>query len=442
MPYPESFEGGSQPWYAAAQELLLLPPERLRFMVPALRETLANKDEGWSESEFDLNPNIFLDEDSPVSKTIHTLDIACIRTLVELLLHITFARLPDGKASRRPPLAELTEEQRAILLILCTRQEPWEMANTLKAYGLPYSWKMMSHYLEQPGLKSPLIPFMPTEKPESISDKLYNGSPHMQEMASVATDQYKIYSALQKYLSLPLQQSLSYLGKWLDEVYHWVTRNGLRPVRDGTSIGRPFTQAMLADIDDELLNMLALELGTFLYELHHIPVHELADLELPLKHSREAYESLYKRSREVLFPHIGIEERENLAANFETFLDTHDYFDIQPVVVHGNFGPRSILYDETRHAIGGIALWDMLNFSQSVSLGDPASDFATMLGPEGYGEDFLKRCEPAYPDLPGLSERISFHELFHTVQNTLSQLERPPLQYKFEVRSSFQSEKE
>ncbi len=50
----------------------------------------------------------------------------------------------------------------------------------------------------------------------------------------------------------------------------------------------------------------------------------------------------------------------------------------------------------------------IIGFTQA-GMGVPASDFAPLLGPRGYGKNFVQRFESVYPELPTLQERIQFY---------------------------------
>ena len=57
-------------------------------------------------------------------------------------------------------------------------------------------------------------------------------------------------------------------------------------------------------------------------------------------------------------------------------------------------------------------------------LGDPASDFGRLLGPQGYGLEALQRCEPIYPGFARLFDRMQFYAHISSLQDTLAKTER------------------
>src|SRR6266700_4687850 len=166
--------------------------------------------------------------------------------------------------------------------------------------------------------------------------------------------------------------------------------------------------------DEEVVRTLAHQIASFLYTLHQLPLPDLATVGLLVIHKRTNYETLYRRVRLDLFPHLPLERCEQIAESFNTFLNTPHNFTLTPVLVHGSFGPRRILYDGTRHAISGV-----IGFTQA-GLGDPAYDIATLFGPQGYGKPFREFFEEAYANLPLLQERIQFYVNASLLQEAFS----------------------
>lgn len=158
----------------------------------------------------------------------------------------------------------------------------------------------------------------------------------------------------------------------------------------------------------ETLDRLAGQLGSFLRELHGVPVAEVAAAvaatghELPRDDTHEVWADLYERMREKLFPHMRPDARDWAMDHFETFLDCAANFEYQPVLKHSDFGTSNILFDPVSGRVRGI-----LDFG-SAGLGDPAYDFAGLLS--SYGTGFLRRCGRVYPELEGFLPRVRFYQ--------------------------------
>lgn len=426
-------------WRAAAIALLHIEPAPLHFMGSAICEAFLNKDEGWLD---DCPETTEQPGQEPIDECFFLLssfyDPLRLYTLIELILHIFFTKVAQDSDKRFWAADELTEQQRAILFLLCTRSDPWgSCAEMLKAYGLPYSWKMMTIFLGREDLPSP-FPFKPWPWEKKQFSFGPSQSPIKSEIEKKEELDEELGILLHNYLPLPISERIvSSEPKQLfenrecfeEETYYRPERRprtlAVYSEYNSRSGGRPFTKERLECIDDQaLIDVLALEIGSFLHALHHIPPSVVADFDFPLRHSREAYSTLYARAREVLFPTMSGEERKQVTTSFEAFLEKPDNFSLEPVIIHGCFGPSTIFYHPRRHAIchiGGLG-----SFTQRypyIGLGDPARDFATMLGSGGYGEEFVRRCEPAYPELASLWERIPFHIQALRVQEALKKKE-------------------
>jgi aminoglycoside 2''-phosphotransferase len=168
----------------------------------------------------------------------------------------------------------------------------------------------------------------------------------------------------------------------------------------------------------EATRTLAHHIASFLYTLHQIPLTDLAPIGLPVIHQRTCYETLYGQVCQDLQEHMPKDWYEQVAESFDTFLNTAHNFTLTPVLVHGSFGSHRILYDGTRHAIGGV-----IGFTHA-GLGDPAYDIATLFGPGGYGEPFRNSFEEAYPGLSMLRERIQFYVNASLLQEAYSRYGR------------------
>jgi aminoglycoside phosphotransferase (APT) family kinase protein len=74
----------------------------------------------------------------------------------------------------------------------------------------------------------------------------------------------------------------------------------------------------------------------------------------------------------------------------------------EPTLIHGDFGPSNILYDERTGALSGIIDWS------SAGSGDPATDLAALIGPVSYSEDFADALLASYPTLAAELPRAQF----------------------------------
>ena len=86
-------------------------------------------------------------------------------------------------------------------------------------------------------------------------------------------------------------------------------------------------------------------------------------------------------------------------AHFEAYLDDPSLQAFEPCLIHGDFGPSNVLYDDRSHIVSGV-----IDFGFA-GLGDPAQDIAAA---SCFGDDFLAHYARSYPNLEALLPRARF----------------------------------
>ena len=162
-------------------------------------------------------------------------------------------------------------------------------------------------------------------------------------------------------------------------------------------------------------NFIAKQLAIFLKELHSIPLEEIYSHELNIIDGCNEWVNLYERIQKKLFPFMKKESKDLVSVNFNSFFEHN--FNFKQTLIHGDFGPSNIIFDSNNQKISGI-----IDFSE-VSIGDPASDIASLIGPFGYGEDFVKLFEPFYSNVEELISRARFYASTFALQEALFGME-------------------
>ncbi|GGP08986.1 phosphotransferase family protein [Oceanobacillus neutriphilus] len=181
--------------------------------------------------------------------------------------------------------------------------------------------------------------------------------------------------------------------------------------------GVPLWKDSLQNIkSNELLKGLALQLVTFLVELHSIPKEKAKnDLNLNDNHPIGEMSNLFNRIQNKLFPLMRKEAQKEVIQSFKTFLNGEAALNSKTTLIHGDFGASNILWNPKPESISGI-----IDFGGS-GLGDPAYDFAGILS--SYGGAFFNMCIELYPNGNEISERVKFYQSTFALQEALHGLE-------------------
>jgi len=145
---------------------------------------------------------------------------------------------------------------------------------------------------------------------------------------------------------------------------------------------------------------MAVQLATFLKELHQVPVKDL-QLELQTEDKPEYWAEIYAQIQEKLYSYMRADARREITEHFENFFVTSEQYEFRPKLRHGDFGTGNILFNSKSQSITGV-----IDFG-CVGLGDSASDFAGLF--ISFGEEFYRNCYSVYPEMEVALERVNFY---------------------------------
>lgn len=177
--------------------------------------------------------------------------------------------------------------------------------------------------------------------------------------------------------------------------------------------GISFSRKKFDDVKDK--ETIANQLALFLKQLHGIPLSEVKGLTLEAADNHSEWRNLFRKIQDKLFPYMKKETKDSISDSFNNFFEQS--FSINQTIIHGDFGPSNIIFDINSQKISGI-----IDFSE-VTIGDPASDIASLIGPLGYGEDFIKYFEPVYHNVDELMQRARFYASTFALQEALFGIE-------------------
>lgn len=175
--------------------------------------------------------------------------------------------------------------------------------------------------------------------------------------------------------------------------------------------GKPLWRDTFLNIEDK--QIIANQLANFLKEFHNILTDEVKELDIPVCDSYQKWKDFSNEIKGKLFRFMREDAKLQFENHFKVFLSKEENFDFETTLVHGDFGPSNILYDEETKRVSGI-----IDFGE-VRYDDPAIDFASMIGPFGYGEAFIRRFHNVYKGIDQLIERAKFYASTFALQEAL-----------------------
>jgi aminoglycoside 2''-phosphotransferase len=193
----------------------------------------------------------------------------------------------------------------------------------------------------------------------------------------------------------------------------------------------------LAESDPAAVETLAVQLATFLRELHAVP---LPDVEKalsvgapvssgesehrPIVHLAHLahWEDLYERIARRLFVHMRPAVRAKVAARFDAFLGDPRNRHVVPVLIHGDFGTGNWLHSGgdlggAAHSERSAHISGVIDFD-GAHLDDPAVDIAAACG-DVCPPLFVAAFRRAYGVTPALEERGRFYRSTFPLQEAL-----------------------
>ena len=167
--------------------------------------------------------------------------------------------------------------------------------------------------------------------------------------------------------------------------------------------GVPLSRHDLLAQDARTRARLLEQLGTFLHELHGIPIAPAVPGEASAdtaRHARDELERLYEDLQRELLPFMMAWARGWAREHFRSVFEGRLELRYAPRLIHGDLAPYHLCCDPGAHRLVGV-----IDFGDA-GPGDPAVDLGSVIN--AYGESLLWDMEPAYPEIPRLIDRARF----------------------------------
>ena len=172
--------------------------------------------------------------------------------------------------------------------------------------------------------------------------------------------------------------------------------------------GGPLFRNEILQLKDSDQNYIAKQIGTFLKQLHSIPLKtvEAGNIDqISTDLSREAFLSEYDDIQRKVYPYCDSYVKTSIQQIFAPILEDEDFLRFHPALIHADPAPRRFICDKKLKKINAV-----IGFG-SAGIGDPAFDMGVIL--DSFGESFLKRISRYYGDITKLIDRARFYAYFN-----------------------------
>lgn len=166
--------------------------------------------------------------------------------------------------------------------------------------------------------------------------------------------------------------------------------------------GKPIFRSNVLNLDEDLQDQIAEQLGRFLFQLHSIPMNTIQEHNInlfPGHGTRDSYLDLYNKIETKLFPHMKSYVIECIQNVFKPLFNNHDFLEYVPTIIHGDLAPYHII-EESNKIVG------VIDFGVA-GIGDPAHDVSVIL--DTLGEGFIKKISQYYDGIDLFIDRSRFY---------------------------------
>ena len=178
--------------------------------------------------------------------------------------------------------------------------------------------------------------------------------------------------------------------------------------------GRALSQENYFALNGQNRTRCAEQTALFLNQMHSADVRLAENCGVLANEYANQYSDLLKRAQENLFAVLDGPECLFIERVIGNYLESGDASAFQPALLHGDFSPDHIIFDDTSKQVAAV-----IDFGDMM-IGDTAWDFLWIY--EDYGLDFLSRLLPVYQasDKPTLLRRVFQFSLLETVEFAVS----------------------
>jgi len=241
-----------------------------------------------------------------------------------------------------------------------------------------------------------------------VNDEWVFRFPKNREGADDLAKEIQILPHLSKYITLAIPQ-FEYVGK---------QKNGLPFVGYKKLPGEIVGEDAVPLLPNEVRNMIARQIATFIDQLSAFPVGQARELGVPERDLRQDFLEAFEEAKQQAYPLIGPDMQMYISSRFEAYLGNRDYFHYEAALIHADLSPDHYLMDPAGRMLTGI-----IDFGD-ISISDPDYEYLYIL--EDCGEDFARQVMESrgQAEIDKRLEKVKYFVTFDQVATILEGVNR------------------
>ena len=234
--------------------------------------------------------------------------------------------------------------------------------------------------------------------------------PKLEEVVSQLKAEISLLPKLRPHVRLEIP-NFEYVGRQQENGFPFV---GYKKIH-----GVGLEKELMRKLDSDLQANLIKEIADFIQQVHSFPVDVAKNLGVRVADFRKNYTSDLENMRKDVYHLLDQNVINYVEKLLKDYLSDEKYFDYTPVLLHADFSPDHIIYNENKKVIAGV-----IDFGD-IEIGDP--DYDLMYLYEDYwGEDYIRRLLKYYPhnNPERLMKKLDFFSRCDTIHGVLIGLHR------------------
>lgn len=241
-----------------------------------------------------------------------------------------------------------------------------------------------------------------------VNDELIFRFPKLEEVAKQLEVEIALLPKLQKIFTLAIPD-FEYIGE---------QENGFSFVGYKKIHGEELSRKVLGSLDSRTRDNIFKQLSNFLQQIHAFPLVIAKQCGVKMDNTKENYLSDFREIKNRAFSILDEETKAYVTNLYETYLADKANFLHVPALLHADFSPNHILFDNRENVVSGVIDFGDVNIDDL--------DYDLMYLYMEWGEEYVRELLKFYPheNHERLMKKLHFYSRANTVQDVLIGLNR------------------